>query len=210
MEVVVIDVRTTGPRKHGDQIIGVAAAVADLNELKPKAVLDVAVKFDDTKALPHYLEAACYDMDLWARTALSPADAMQTVDDFLSRHRHIRRVNRKGEPFWVAQLVGHNASWFDAPFLKSWFDRSHRFFPADFIAMDTCQWARWEFAMNPAVTTPKDYMIGTLAEYFSIDLPDTGAKSEVLAVIELARHLRLMNRLASTGLVATTETSVLY
>ena len=96
-----------------------------------------------------------------------------------------------GKPYYVAQLVAHNAT-FDGPFLQSWYERLHTFLPARYTVLCTLQRALWYFREYPEEPHPVDFKLATLCRHFSVTFDAASAHEalgDVSATVGLYRAL---------------------
>ena len=110
--------------------------------------------------------------------------------EMLNRYRTIQFISKKGKPYKVARLVGHNAASFDGPRLMALFKSMDLFLPADPRFRCTCQRALWHFDES-GQKHPENFKLETLCKHFGIQL--TGAHDaleDVRATVALSRVLR--------------------
>ena len=55
----------------------------------------------------------------------------------------VEKISKRGSPYYVAKLAGHNAASFDGPRLRRMFDEAGVFCPAELHVRDTLQLALW-------------------------------------------------------------------
>jgi DNA polymerase-3 subunit epsilon/ribonuclease T len=190
-QTIFVDIETGGldPKRH--PIIQIAAiAVDDTGE--PVEAFEAKVRFDERKANKHSLRKNHYHPGIWAKEAREPADVAQAFAQFLRRHARVPMISAKGEAYFVAQLVAHNAA-FDGPFLQSWYERLNSYLPARRQVLCTLQRAIWYFVENPRLSPPKDFKLATLCEYFGVPFHAAAAHealADVTATMLLYQKLR--------------------
>lgn len=184
--IVFVDIETTGLAPTAEIIQVAAIAVADWQEVD---AFERKIRFDESRAEPGVLAMNSYDPETWARDAIEESAAVADLGRFLDRYRTVTLISKRGKPYTVARLAGHNALGFDAPRLQAAFQRHGAFFAADvYRALDTVQLALWTCAQRGIV--PADYKLETLCQNFGVPLTDGhDALSDVRATIALARKL---------------------
>lgn len=121
---------------------------------------------------------------------------------FLCRHATVDLISDRGSTFRVAQLVAHNAE-FDTGFLRNWYSNLSIFFPASYRALCTLQRALWLFDENKSLTPPVNYKLGTLCQYFGVELSDENAHdalADVRATLALYREMTKVAAVTSANL----------
>ena len=189
--LVFCDIETAG-LEFTRPIIQIAAIAIDsvLNELES---FEVKVRFDEAKADPNSLKKNNYSKQIWDRYGVSPMDATHAFSRFLRRHATVDMISANGKPYRVAQLVAHNAERFDAPFLQAWYDSLGVYLPARYMSLCTKQKALWLFDEDKSLTPPSNFKLGTLCEYFGVQLSEENAHDaffDVRATVELYRGMR--------------------
>ena len=155
-----------------------------LEELELKIIFDVGECTDDA------LKVNSFDPEIWEKQAIDPRAAMVTISSFLNRHKTVKLISKRGKPYYVALMAGHNAANFDGPFLQQWYRKADEFLPGYFRVLCTSQLAQWHFYNHPE--PPKDMKLGTLCRHFGIDLPEHEAHdalADVRANVRLAQFL---------------------
>lgn len=188
-KTVFFDLETGGldPDVHPITQIALVAVDEEFNvceELELKLMFDVGVCSDDALAVNSY------DADTWKKEAVSQQQAMAHVSSFLKRHATVKMISKRGSPYYVAQLAGHNAATFDGPFLQKWYRRADQFMPAGYRVLCTLQLAQWHFYNH--ASPPSNMKLGTLCNLFGISLPPDEAHdalADVRANVKLARLL---------------------
>ncbi len=167
------------------------AAIATTSSLRELESFETKVHFDKRLAAPNALRKNHYDAMLWQREGISAREAAQRFAAFLKRHATVDMMSGRGQPYQVAQLVAHNAS-FDGAFVQAWFERLGLFLPGHFRLFCTMQRAAWLFHEDKTLTPPTNYKLGTLCEYFGVQLRDDQAHdalADVRATVELYRAM---------------------
>jgi len=184
--IIFVDIETTGLAPTAEIIQVAAIAVSHWREI---GIFERKIRFDESKAEPGVLAMNSYDPETWARAAIAEATAVGDLGRFLDTYRAVTLVSKRGKPYTVARLAGHNALGFDAPRLQAAFQRHGAFFAADvYRPLDTVQLALWCCARTNH--TPADYKLETLCAHFGVPLTDGhDALSDVRATIALARKL---------------------
>jgi DNA polymerase III epsilon subunit-like protein len=206
-KIVFFDLETSGLDYKKHEVIQIAARAVDEN-FRGVDRFAARVTFDKEKADPDALKINHYTEEAWA-SALSPHQAAADFGAFLSRHATIRMTSKAGNPYRVAQLAGHNVASFDFPFLRALFYRDDdRFLPAGFITLDTLQLAAWTFRVAQPENAPENLKLGTLAEFFGIEVDAEAelhdAEADVAVNVAVARALlawraRMFNGDTPTG-----------
>ena len=188
---VFFDLETGGlnPKRH--PIIQLAAiAVGD--DLEPIEAFEAMIRFDEREACRNSLRKNHYRRGLWAREALDPEEVARTFAEFLRRHATVSMLSADGNPYQVAQLVAHNAS-FDGTFLQKWYERLHQFLPARYQVLCTLQRAMWYFHEHPNEPLPANFKLATLCQYFGVPLHAASAHealADVSATVGLCQAMR--------------------
>ena len=182
--LVFVDVETAG-LKSSPKIIQIAAVAidADLNEVES---FETKVRFEPSK-----MTKGSFEPTLWKRIANQPEKAADEFAAFLRRHATVDMVSKAGNPYQLARLAAHNAS-FDCPLLEKWYRDLGSFFPAARSTFCTLQRAYWLFEEDKSLSPPADYKLATLCEYFGITLPRTDAHNavaDVQATVKLYRAI---------------------
>lgn len=121
------------------------------------------------------------------------SDACNQLSSFLKRYADVRMVSKRGNPYFVAQLVGHNAAGFDGLFLKAVYQRHDLFMPASYRILDTMQRAMWHF--HESGIELESYGLESLCGHFGINIEGNhDALVDTRATIAVYREL-----LKSTG-----------
>lgn len=190
MRLVFFDLETGGLDWNRHPIIQIAAIAVDeqLNEL---GTFEAKVDFDLAAADADALAKNSYDREAWNRESLGASEACARFSGFLKRFADVRMVSqRTGNPYNVAQLVGHNAASFDSPFLQAFFQKQGAFLPASYRVMCTLQRAIWYFHERPDIVPPTEFKLGTLCDALGIVLENAhDALADVRATVALYRCL---------------------
>lgn len=186
--LIVFDLETGGLDKAIHPIIQFAG-VAVNREWEIVDELEVKIEFDLASAQQEALELNSYSEEEWERDAVTEAEAMKMIAAFFKRHDSLAKTSKKGRPYKIARLCGHNASRFDGEFLAAWFKRADMFCPAGcFEALDTVQLARWILFIRNSPVQPENVKLETLAKYLGIEAPNAhDAMGDVKVTVEVAR-----------------------
>ena len=190
---VFVDLETCGLNPEMHPIIQIAAIAVDSSSLCELEQFELKVRFDESRVEPKALHKNRYSKEIWEREALEPHLAAQSFARFLRRHATFDMRSRDGRPYQVAQLVAHNGERFDGPFLHAWYEQLGLFCPARYMVLCTKQRALWLFDEDKRLSPPTDYKLGTLCEFFGVQLRAEDAHDafhDVRATVELYRAMR--------------------
>ncbi|MEM6454917.1 MAG: 3'-5' exonuclease [Acidobacteriota bacterium] len=190
MPIVFFDIETTGLDHAAHEICQIAAVAIGKGWVERDA-LEVKLHFDDDAADPQSLQMNSYDPQVWEKHAVSPEVGIQQFSSFLQRHAEVPKVSRRGKPYKVAQLAGHNIATFDMLFVRRAFKTHNLFLPAEFLGLDTLQLAAWwrQF-QNAAGQPPENLKLSTLSNIFGIDHDDAhDALADVRANVLVAKAM---------------------
>lgn len=191
MRLVFFDLETGGldPSRH--PIIQIAACAVD-EQLLALEWFEAKIAFDMNAADPEALLKNSYDREVWERHAQPEQFVCCQFAQFLKRHADVEMISqRTGRPYFVAQLIGHNADKFDFPFLQAWYKRLDKFLPAAFSVMCTYQRALHHFHEHPQLRRPENLKLESLAPYFGIELTKAhDALADVTANVRVYQAIR--------------------
>ena len=196
--LIYFDLETAGLNPHRHPIIQVAA-IAVTDACEPVEAFEAKICFDEKKANKNSLRKNHYHPGTWSKEAQEPKIAAYAFAEFLRRHASVPMTSAKGEEYFLAQLVAHNAG-FDGPFLQTWFEQLGIYLPARRQVLCTMQRAIWYFAENPAIVPPKDLKLATLCEHFDVPFHAASAHealADVSASVALYRALVAQDRTIS-------------
>lgn len=146
-----------------DPIIQVAAIAVDAN-LETLEEVEMKLLFTPSLVPKEVLDINHYTPEAWVK-AVSVSDACNQLSSFMKRYADVRMVSKRtGKPYFVAQMVGHNAAGFDGLFLKAMYQRLDLFMPASYRVLDTLQRAMWHF--HEAGIVLESYGLKELCDYF--------------------------------------------
>jgi DNA polymerase III epsilon subunit-like protein len=190
-KIILFDLETAGlnPKRH--PIIQLAAIAVD-HRLEPLEAFEAKVRFDERKANRDNLRKNHYHAGLWAKEALEPEEVARNFADFLRRHATVAMLSSDGRPYFVAQLVAHNAS-FDATFIQAWYESLNTFLPARYQVLCTLQRAMWYFHEHQDEPAPRDFKLATLCQYFGVTFHAAAAHealADVSATLALCQAMR--------------------
>lgn len=186
MTTVFFDFETGGIREDHPNIQ--LAAIAVNGDWAEVGSFEKKIQFDESTAEPEALKMNHYDPAVWKAEALPMAKVVAMFAEFLRPFCCIEKVGRRGVPYSVARLAGHNAATFDGPRLRRMFEECRTFLPTELFVRDTLQRALWWFDERGIV--PKSLRLVELCSYFN--LPEDGAHdalSDVRMTISLAKRL---------------------
>lgn len=191
--LVFVDIETAGLQTW--RPIMQIAAIAVNGSFRELEVFEEKIQFDERQAVRHTLRKRHYSRARWKREARRDRDVAVDFGAFLARHATIDVGSHRGPPCVVAQLVAHHAE-FDGPFLRMWFERMGLFFPGAYRVFCTLQRAMWLFHEDRTLRPPADFKLGTLCDYFGVNLHPDDALADVRATVGLYRaiHSRLRRR----------------
>ena len=160
------------------------------SKFKTLEELEIKIRVDMHRADPSALEVNSYDADVWNREAVKPEQAFNQVKALFNRHKHVLKMSKKGKPYKVCLLAGHNTEKFDFKFLLSWWKRvsADSFMPADFFTFDTLQMTSMLDAMEfftQGVFKRKSLKLSDLVDFD--DAHD--ALADVRATVDLANKI---------------------
>lgn len=187
MRLVFFDLETGGLDCKVHPIIQIAAIAVD-DSLDVIEEIEIKLQFDEASATKEALEVVGYSSHNWSN-AIPPAAACTRFANFLKRYTDIRMVSqRTGNPYKVAQLVGHNAASFDGPFIHHLFQAHNVFMPASYRILDTLQRAMWHF--HERGIEVENFRLETLCNHFGVDIEGAhDALVDVRATVGLYRAL---------------------
>ena len=196
-KIVVFDLETAG-LDIGKPIIQIAAVAVDTwDQWRELGTFEVKIQFSEDDADAEALAINSYDPDTWKREATCPSLAASRFSAFLNQYRCVTCISKRGKPYQVAKLCGHNASGFDGPRLRHFYGEMLRnpgeqygpFLPAHPSVLDTWQLAEWYFQVG-GISPPPDFKLETLCGYFNIPIEGAhDALTDVRATAALAKKL---------------------
>ncbi len=145
------------------------AAIAVSRSLTELEAFEAKVQVDECKTPSTQIHNRHFNRDLWHREARHPKVVAYDFGRFLRRHSTTEVAGANRRRMIVAQLVAHNAE-FDGPFLREWFERLGLFMPASYRVFCTLHRAMWLFHEHRSLSPPPDFKLGTLCQYFDIQL----------------------------------------
>lgn len=191
MRLVFFDLETGGldPARH--PIIQIAAIAVD-GQLHELDVFERKIDFDMDAADPEALSKNSYNREIWDRQSVPDVHACDELTRFLKRFADVEMISQKsGRPYYVAQLIGHNADSFDGPFLQAWYRQLNQFMPAAFRTLCTYQRALHHFHENPHIGKPENFKLEGLCKFFGIPLDNAhDAMADCRATIALYKAIR--------------------
>lgn len=186
---VYFDLETGGVEdKHPTIQLAAIAVSPTWDELE---VLERKIRFDEAACDPEALRVNGYNPLAWAN-AVSLREAMHDFDDLCSRWADTRLISKRGSPYNVTRLAGHNIATFDVPRTRRDMDTAGvRFWRACWwYPLDTYALAIWHYAAR-GLAMPKSFQLQDLREALGIELVGDAheALSDVRTSIALARVL---------------------
>jgi len=195
VSIVFFDFETGGVHENRPNIQLAAIAVdCKWNEL---ATFEQKIQFDESAADPEALRINHYDPEVWKRDAKPSSQVAASFATFLKPYCCVEKISKRGTPYYVARLAGHNAASFDGPRLRRMFEECGMFLPAEMFIRDTLQRALWWFYERGS--EPKNLRLTGLAEHFGI--PADGAH-DALADVRLSIAITRAMSQASVSEVA--------
>lgn len=185
-ELVFFDLESGGRNPLMDCVIQIAAIAVAWPSFEQIETFEVKIRFNESAADPEALAINSYDRETWQNEAVYVRQAVKEFTAFLERHATKAMTSKKGNPYRIAELAGHNVSRFDMSFLCAMY--GDEFLPAAFLTFDTLQLAQWwELMTCPDL---ENLRLGTLAEFFGVDLGEAhDALADVKANVEICRAL---------------------
>lgn len=185
---VYFDMETAG-LTEAHPTIQLAAIAIDEDSWAELEPFEAKIKFDLAAADAAALAMNNFDPSIWNEKAIPESEAARQFSGLLKRHSSLTMTSKRGLPYSVAKLVGHNAASFDGPRLRSMFARHAIFLQADPRIRDTLQRALWYFDEN-GIAPPENYRLETLCRYFGVPIAETHeALADVRLAIQLARAI---------------------
>ena len=181
----------TGGLKTNSPIIQIGGlAVHKLHQVE---AFNMKIIFDPQYADPKALEINHYDPAVWKEEARAESFVVDKFSKFLSRHQSIKKVSKRGKPYSVARLAGHNIAAFDCRLLRALYERHDKFCPADlFRPLDTIHLAWWKFAEEPPERQPEKFTLGALCAHYKINTGQAhDALADCRAAFEIAKCMLL-------------------
>lgn len=182
MRIVLFDLETGGVEDHHPNIQLAAAAVEvkDATTVHLHGALDLPIQFDEDACDPEALRLNSYNRERWEKEAIPEGDALKRFIGLCRDHSHLTLMSKKGRPYNVARLGGHNVQTFDVPRLQAMGARHGDPFLACcwWYPLDTYQGTVWHFA-RAGLEPPANYQLGTLAKHFDLPEPTHDAMADL-------------------------------
>jgi len=152
-------------------IIQIAAVACDLDDdWKFIDKFEIKIKFKEEACTKEALEINNYNPLVWDKESVDQQASILQFTSFLNRFKIVKKISKRGYPYYVAMTGGHNVGGFDKPFLWAWYKSYGAFLPADYHVVDTMQMAiNYELALGKKVF--ENYKLETLCSYFDIARP---------------------------------------
>lgn len=166
--VVFFDLETGGFEPETRPIIQVAAIAVD-QQFREVAHFEVKIRFDEQTATQEALETNHYDREVWDREAVSEEVAQARFSLFMKQHATVRMVSKRGNPYFIARLAGHNVATFDAPFIQFWYKKTGAFLPGHYKTLDTFQLASWAHHLDAPGEGPDGLSLVDLMAHHGVD-----------------------------------------
>jgi len=186
MTTVFFDFETGGVQDHHPNIQLAAVAVdSQWNEL---ATFERKIQFNEADAEPEALKINHYDAEVW-KAALPESKVVAEFAAFLKPFCCVEKTSKRGTPYYVARIAGHNAATFDGPRLRRMFADAGQFLPTDLHVRDTLQRALWWFDQKGEEC--KSFRLTELCKYFGVPVDDTAhdALTDVRLSIAIAKAM---------------------
>lgn len=159
----------TGGLKPDDPDIQVAAIAVD-PDWSEIDTFEEKIQFDPARADKEALAINHYDPAVWVEHAKPEGVVVARLQRFLRKFSDLKKISKRGKPYNVARIAGHNVAKFDADRLVALFKRHGQFCPAEcYRALDTVQLALWHYARDGAAKPPPDYKLTTLARHLNAE-----------------------------------------
>lgn len=161
----------TGGTDLDSPIIQIAAIATDGEDVLEE--FEVKIEFDEADATKEALEINSYDPEVWKEHAVPEKTALTMFGTFCKGYADLELISKAGNPYYVAQLVGHNAAKFDGPMIQH---HANKYPPkgiwlaASFIPRDTMQLAQY-YQLLTGTKFP-DLKLTTIANYFGVEEED--------------------------------------
>ncbi len=139
------------------------------------------VRFDEETAQKEALEMTSYDPLVWAEQAITAPEAIFEWGQFLKRHTSIEKISKKGNPYRVARIAGHNIINFDLPFFNGWKKKynENAWVPFDYNVIDTRSMAT--VLQHEGLHNPLSLKLSDLAAYYNVEIDAHDALGDVIA-----------------------------
>ena len=190
--ITFFDIETSGLDKSKHAITQIAAVTLD-RSLEVTSEFEVKVKFKLENADPEALEINSYDADLWSEKAIPPFEAGNQFLSYLDKNKRTTLISKKGKPYTVCTLGGHNINGFDIPFLRSWYERlGVSWVPIQLHGIDTYSLAMaydFQSKQNGNDIGWKNFKLETICEHFGIPIDSHDALSDVKANCQVGKIL---------------------
>jgi hypothetical protein len=206
---VYFDLETGGFRFN--QPIIQAAFVAVNVSMEVTASLQVKLRFDPADCNQEALEINHYDPDVWAAEAVSREFAVHEIEAFLTKHKNMQLLSKKGTWYEATRMLAYNAD-FDGPRIQNLFKLTgNTYYPGNRRTLCLMQRAAWFYTdFFPLMEQPPNLKLATVFEHLcpGVDLgklhetayQDAGALTrsavahealtDVLASLEVHKALR--------------------
>jgi len=181
-EVVFFDLETGGLDPATHPMIQFAGVAVNRRTWEVTGELELKIQFEVARCSPQALEVNSFNAELWEKEAVPLHRALDLIVAFLRPHATETRISKKGKPYSVARLAGHNAAAFDAPFFFGAFRSLNRFCPAEFRVLDTLQLALWA-QYRGELEGIEDLKLQTLGKHFGLEVE--GEAHDALADVRL-------------------------
>lgn len=189
MNVVVFDIETTGTDVDTDEIIQIGAVIHNIEGNRSMLAFEVKILPTEKGAAGlARMEAEgfknSYDAEVWAKTGIPCALAMQRFAGWVRRAATEKRISKGGKPYYVALGAGYNAARFDHPFVLRVCRAHDIFLPMDMRCWDVMQFAL--LVLTAQGKEPPDWKLGTVCQALNINLDNAhDALADVKATAEL-------------------------
>lgn len=186
--LIVFDTETGGVTPDKPTIQLAAVAYNEINWAEC-ACFEAKLKFNESDADRAALDMNHYDPLVWAKEAITNAEALKKFDSWSKPYRSMEMISqRTNRPYYVGKLAGYNALTFDLPRLQALY--SGQFFPFSYQVRDILQRVLFYFDEHK-VAPPANFRLSTVCEYFNISAAGAhDALTDVRLAAALLRRLR--------------------
>jgi len=172
-------------------IIELAVVAVDMSSWEEIEIFDEKIVTDPTKCDPIALEVNHYSPEKW-KDAIPELEFIVKLGAFLNKYKNVRRMSKRGSPYYTTRVSGHNITGFDLERVSILFKKHHKFLAMDYSgALDTLRLAAWIFFLRPDLEAPRSYRLTDLAEYFKVKFEGEAhtALADTRVTVQVAKGL---------------------